>query len=139
VPFMAGRPAADPLARQVGLGANAQTANKGAPTYVATPTAPDGMIRQGNIDLNRRPTVKNSDGSISTVRSITITTQDGKAVLIPTVVGSRVVSNEEAIKHFQQTGENLGIFKDEASADAYAQALHEQQAQAYAPKKPRPG
>ncbi|BBZ94335.1 hypothetical protein BRDID11004_47620 [Bradyrhizobium diazoefficiens] len=126
-PAAAATPQADPLARQVGLGSNAQTAHNAAPLYVVTPTAPDGMIRQGNIDLNRRPSVKNADGSVSTVRSITIATPDGKAVLIPTVVGNHVVSNEEAIKHFQQTGENLGIFKDEASADRYAEALHEQQ------------
>ena len=93
------------------------------------------FARSSNIDLNRRPSVKNADGSGSTVRSITIVTPDGKAVLIPTVVGNRVVSNEEAIKHFQQTGENLGIFKDEASADRYAHSFHEQQAQVHSPKR----
>lgn len=114
--------------------AAAVAGGKGQPLYVATPQAPTGMVRQGNIDLARRPVVKNADGSISTVRSITVTLPDGKAVLIPTVIGNRVVSNEEAIQHFKQSGENLGVFKDEGSADQYANALHEQQAQAYLPK-----
>jgi len=107
---------------------------KGQPVYVATPQAPNGMLKQGNVDLSKRPVVKNPDGTISTVRSITVTLPDGKAVLIPTVVGGRVVSNQEAIQHFKQTGEHLGIFKDETTADQYANALHEQQAQVYAPQ-----
>ncbi|NID14957.1 LPD38 domain-containing protein [Luteibacter yeojuensis] len=101
-----------------------------APTYVAG-EAPAGMLRPGNIDLSKRPVVHNKDGSYSTVRSITITADDGKAILIPTVVGDRVVSNKEAIAHFQRTGENLGVFSNEESADAYAGQLHDEQAKAY--------
>lgn len=75
---------------------------------------PKGQLEKGNIDLTNRPTVKNSDGSISTVRSITVT--DGKtAVLIPTVIRKpdgtgKVVSNNDAIKHYKRTGEHLGKF-----------------------------
>jgi hypothetical protein len=84
----------------------------------------------GNIDLGHRPVVHNRDGSISTVRSISIGTDQGE-VLIPTVVGNRVVSNDEAIRHFQQTGEHLGIFRSPKEADAYAIWLHQQQAREY--------
>lgn len=139
LPALLARSKAAPAPTASGIAAQptavaAVAGSKGQPLYLATQQPPEGMVRQGNIDLSRRPTVKNADGSISTVRSITVTIPGGRAVLIPTVVGGRVVSNQEAIKHFQQTGENLGVFRDEASADQYANALHEQQAQAYLPK-----
>lgn len=107
--------------------------NKGAAKYVAG--NPEGLTSRGNIDLNRRPSVKNADGSISTVRSITITDDKG-AVVIPTVVNGRVVSNAEAIEHFKSTGENLGRFKTEDQAVKYAESLHEDQAQQYVGQRP---
>lgn len=93
-----------------------------------------GMLEFGNIDLANRPTVKNADGSISTVRSISVGVDNGQAVLIPTVVGDKVVSNDEAIKHWQQTGQHLGVFANEDSANAYAERLHEDQARQYLPQ-----
>lgn len=101
----------------------------GKPLYVAG-EKPAGMTTQGNINLSARPVVKNADGSISTVRSITIT-EGNTAVLIPTVVGDKVVSNKDAIAEYKKTGKHLGKFSSEAQADAYASGLHEQQASAY--------
>lgn len=95
---------------------------------------PAGLVAPGNIDIMNRPIVHNADGSISTVRSISIGTDQGET-LIPTVVGGKVVSNEEAIRHYQQTGENLGTFKSVDDANAYAEALHQQQAAVYEPKQ----
>ena len=97
---------------------------------------PPGLVKAGNIDLNTRPTIQNQNGTISTVRSIVITIDDGRAVVIPTVVNGRVVSNEEADAYFRKTGQNLGIFKDEASADGYATALHNQQSHQYGQAPP---
>jgi len=92
------------------------------------PNKQPGLTEPGNIDLLNRPRVKNADGSISTVRSMSVGI-DGQTVLIPTVAadGSRILSNEEAIAQYQATGQHLGKFEDTASADQYAQALHKDQ------------
>jgi len=92
---------------------------------------PEGQTEAGNIDLNNRPMVKNPDGTTSTVRSITITDDKGKATVIPTVIGDKVVSNEDAIKHFKKTGEHLGVFDNEQNANDFAEKLHKQQAKQY--------
>lgn len=104
--------------------------NPSKPMFVAG-KKPEGMTQAGNLDLNARPSVKNADGSISTVRTITVGEDDG-AVLLPTVIGDKVVSNAEAIAHYKRTGEHLGKFKTEKQADEYAQNLHLQQEKAYA-------
>jgi hypothetical protein len=93
-----------------------------------------GQLTPGNIDLTKRPVVKNPDGSFSTVRSMSFNDK-GREVLIPTVVGGKVVSDQEAISHYRKTGEHLGIFDTPQNATAYAQGLHESQAQMYAPQQ----
>lgn len=88
------------------------------------------MVRPGNIDIYRRPVAHNADGSISTVLSFSVGTDQGE-VLIPQVVNGKVVSRKEAVQHYKQTGEHLGIFKTPEDADAYAVRLHDQQAAQY--------
>lgn len=96
-----------------------------------------GLVEPGNIDLKHRPVVRNRDGSISTVRSITIE-DNGRQILIPTVVGRRVVSNPEAIAHWRRTGRHLGVFDNAAAAELYAKQLHENQAAMYGPARVLP-
>lgn len=94
------------------------------------PLPKDGLVVPGNINLNARPLVRNADGTISTVRSISIS-EDGKEILLPTVSadGAMVLSDEAAIAQYRETGQHLGIFRSPQAATAYAKALHEREAE----------
>lgn len=100
----------------------------------ATPKKPNYGL--GNIDLNDRPTIKNPDGSISTVFSMSFTNDDGSAVLVPGVRKGldRKMTADEALQWYQKTGEYLGKFKSEDEANKYAETLHEDQAAQYLPQ-----
>lgn len=91
-----------------------------------TTNAP-GMVTPGNLDPWNRPVLHNADGSYSTTSSMSIGTDKGE-VLIPTVIDGKRLSKQEAIAHFNSTGENLGTFKTPEDADKYATALHNAQA-----------
>lgn len=102
------------------------------PNIFAQAGGTQGRLQPGNIDLNARPVVKNPDGTISTVRSMSFSPDGKNEFLIPTVSDDgRVMSDDEAVQTFYKTGKHLGIFSDPRSATAYAQRLHEDQAKQY--------
>jgi len=79
----------------------------------------------GNIDTNQQPVVKNPDGSVSTVRSMSFD-DDGKETLVPTVSqDGRILSNKEAIDEYRRTGRNLGVFDSIDQANAAAEKIHD--------------
>jgi hypothetical protein len=91
-----------------------------------------GLLEIGNIDLHSRPRVVNQDGSISTVRSMSVNF-DGQEVLIPTVSDDgRVLSDEDAVSLYEKTGKHLGKFDTPENASTYAKSLHNAQADEYA-------
>jgi len=96
-----------------------------------------GRYGVGNIDLFNRPKYKNLDGSVSTVRSMSF--NDGRGeILVPTVAYNPqngkpyVMSDDEAITRYYNTGEFLGKFKTVDEANDYAERLHRQQEAIYA-------
>jgi len=98
----------------------------------AEPASNGGMIEQGNIDLAARPVVRNEDGSISTVRSMSFSDDSGAEIVIPTVSDDgRIMSDEEAVDTYYKTGKFLGKFDSTDAAISFANSLHEQQADMY--------
>lgn len=86
----------------------------------------DGMMgapsRGPDSDIDTsRPALENSDGSYSTERTITVEA-DGKYYVIPTIVGGRQLSEDDAIQAWQR-GENQAVrepFDSLEQAEAYA-------------------
>lgn len=96
------------------------------------------MKTQGNIDLDSRPKVVMPDGSIATVRTISIGTPQGE-VLIPTIgPNGEDWTPQQAIEYYQQTGQNFGVFDNPDDATSYAQDLHLEQEKQYVNNKKRP-
>lgn len=108
-----------------------------SPASIVQDTSSKPDYGKGNIDLNDRPIIKNSDGSISTVYSMTFVPGDLPGLkdylLLPGVREglNRKMTPDEALEWYQKTGEYLGRFKSEAEADKYAESLHEDQAKQY--------
>jgi hypothetical protein len=109
---------------------------------------PQGLVQPGNINLNGRPVIQNSDDTYSTEYSYSFGTDKGE-VLVPTIVNGKFLTpdgkkppegkrvkgkyipspQEEAMfkrarQHYEDTGEHMGIFDTPEHADAYAEQAH---------------
>jgi hypothetical protein len=98
-----------------------------------TPRGVTPMV-EGNIDLHNRPVVRNEDGTISTVKSRSFGFDFGEVLLPLVSEDGRVMSDEEAVDQFRRTGQHLGVFTTPQEATEYAERLHEDQEQEYAPR-----
>jgi hypothetical protein len=98
-----------------------------------------GLLEPGNIDLAKRPRVKNEDGSISTIQSMSVTI-DGREVLIPTITDDgKVLSEDDAVKQYEKTGKHLGIFDNAQNATVFAKQLSAAQGQRINAGQPEQG
>lgn len=96
-----------------------------------------GMITPGNIDLTRTPRIKNPDGSVSTVRSMSFGDDQGET-LVPTVSPTGILDDEQAVDQYRRTGQHLGVFDTPENATAYAEQLHNAYAAGEIPHYPPP-
>ena len=86
------------------------------------------LVEPGNLDLDNRPEVEMPDGAKASIYSMSINV-DGNEVLIPRVSeDGRLMTEEEATKEFERTGNHLGVFRSPEAATRYAKALHKDQA-----------
>jgi hypothetical protein len=86
-----------------------------------------GLVEKGNLDLSNRPQVDNPEaGGKSSVWSMSIgETQSGKEIttLIPRIrEDGKIMSEKEAISHYQKTGKHMGKFNTIEDADRYSKA-----------------
>lgn len=81
-------------------------------------------VEKGNIDYSTLPAVKNPDGTVSSVQSISVNL-DGKEVLLPTIDDKgKKLTVDEAVARYKKTGKHLGKFNTKEEATEYAKKNH---------------
>lgn len=85
-----------------------------------------GKQAEPTLSLRDRPIVLRKGGGASTVDSMSFQDEQGREVVIPTVTkDGRILTEDQAIEHYYQTGEHLGVFSTPTQATAYASGLHD--------------
>ena len=118
----------------------APTTGAAAPMTMLAGQKPEGLLVPGNINLNNRPVIQNADGSHSSEFSFSAADDQGREVLVPTIVDGKFLTSDgkkppegspeeaamkqRAWQHYLQTGQHMGIFDNPEHADTYAQAVH---------------
>ncbi len=109
----------------------------GSEPILTTPRlpTPSGLIEK-YIDLAGQPSVDNPQtGGKSTVWSMSIGTDKGETLISRVTPDGKILSPQEAIDYYKQTGRNLGTFKSVDEANAYAEQLHDDYANHAIPYK----
>lgn len=84
-----------------------------------------GILEVGNVNLIDRPKLATPDKGYQTVFTMTAGLDGGKTALLPRVIEGIMHTPEEAMQHFKDTGEHMGIFNSREAADAFDKQLHE--------------
>lgn len=84
--------------------------------------APSVPVVPGNFPVDRG-VVQTEAGAMSDKRTVLVQSDIG-TVLVPREVDGELLSEEEAVARFRETGEHLGTFKDDAEAATYAKWLY---------------
>ena len=86
------------------------------------------LVELLNLDLGNRPRVPMPDGSIATIRSAGFNI-DGQEVLLPTISpDGRLLSDDEAVALYRQTGKHLGKYGTPEASAAWGRFLSQQEA-----------
>lgn len=93
-----------------------------------------GQTEPGNLALTARPIVRNPDGSVHTLLSMSFE-EDGREVLVPRVsLDGRVMSPDEAVDEYRRTGKHLGKFTSPEAATRFADQIHIGQDRMFGPR-----
>lgn len=76
-----------------------------------------------NRGLTAAGTIKPYDAQAYGSKPMTIPNDDGTNTVIPTVVGGKQLSRDDALKSFLKTNENFGTFKDQDTARLYTELM----------------
>jgi hypothetical protein len=82
---------------------------------------PIGRYGKGNIDLYNRPQIEMENGSIATVMSLGFyDDRINKEVLVTMVTEKGILTEDEAIDYYYETGKYLGYFNSVEESNQYA-------------------
>lgn len=105
---------------------------RGIVDMATRPQDDPGLVQPGNINLlDVQPVADPATGQPMTVKSMSFE-QDGKQILIPTVVGGKALTPDQAIAQYnkppeQGGGKHFGIFDTAENANAASESLHQKQ------------
>lgn len=105
---------------------------RGIVEMATRPQEDPGLVTPGNINLlDVQPVADPATGQPMTVKSMSFE-QDGKQILIPTVVGGKALTPDQAIAQYnkppeQGGGKHFGIFNTAEEASQASEALHRKQ------------